>query len=110
MATSGSSIGRGATSGDVSREVNSDAARLLLISRMATTGNNHKLRMEIVMSETDKTQDDEKIDTVARAEATAPKPFSTVGATEDETADRDREVAPGFTDMEPGAGPDYGPT
>ena len=62
------------------------------------------------MSETDKAQDDEKIDTVAQAEANAPKPFSTVGATEDETADRDREIAPGFTDMEPGAGPDYGPT
>jgi hypothetical protein len=55
-------------------------------------------------------QDDDKPDASAYTEGSTPDPFSTVGATEDEEANRNQEVAPGFTDMEPGAGPDYGPS
>lgn len=41
----------------------------------------------------------------------APASFTTVGATEDEEANRDTAIAPGFTDMEPGAGAgQYGPS
>ena len=65
------------------------------------------------MSEPNETQrpaDDDKPDASAYTEGSAPEPFSTVGATEDEEANRNQEVTPGFTDMEPGAGPDYGPS
>jgi hypothetical protein len=60
--------------------------------------------------EDEKPRDDDKPDASAYTEGTAPQPFSTVGATEDDQADRTDEVTPGFTDMEPGAGPDYGPS
>ncbi|HEV8191885.1 MAG TPA: hypothetical protein VGP82_10435 [Ktedonobacterales bacterium] len=53
---------------------------------------------------------DDKPDASAYTEGSMPEPFSTVGASEDEEANRNQEVAPGFTDMEPGAGPDYGPS
>lgn len=65
------------------------------------------------MSETNETQrprDDDKPDASAYTEGSTPEPFSTVGATEDDEANRNQEVTPGFTDMEPGAGPDYGPS
>lgn len=65
------------------------------------------------MSETNETQrpqDNDKPDASAYTEGSTPEPFSTIGATEDDTANRNQEVAPGFTDMEPGAGPDYGPS
>lgn len=41
----------------------------------------------------------------------APASFESIGATEDDEANRDTAIAPGFTDFEPGAGPDqYGPS
>lgn len=64
------------------------------------------------MSETKNTHrqlDDDQSNT-SITESRMPKSFSTIGATEEDEADRDQEVAPGFTDMEPGAGPDYGPS
>src|SRR5581483_8203484 len=84
----------------------------MLISPMATRSNESAPRRENTMSETNETQrpkDDDKPDASAYTEGSTPEPFSTVGATEDDEANRNQEVTPGFTDMEPGAGPDYGP-
>src|SRR5215475_3344145 len=61
-------------------------------------------------NKTRRTQDDDKPDASAYTGGSTPDPFSTLGATEDDAADRNQDVAPGFTDMEPGAGPDYGPS
>jgi hypothetical protein len=60
--------------------------------------------------DTQRPRDDDKPDASAYTEGSTPSPFSTVGATEDEEANRNQDVTPGFTDMEPGAGPDYGPS
>ncbi len=65
------------------------------------------------MSETNETQrpqESDKLDVSAYTKGSTPEPFSTIGATENDEANRNQEVAPGFTDMEPGAGPDYGPS